>query len=682
MNLSRASGKAQSRLSGGWEGAGAGRRLVSATDMDVSQPVGIGSDFLGYRIEELIGRGGMGVVYRAYDLRLKRPVAVKLVAPVLARDERFRERFARESELVMSLEHPNVVPIYDAGDVDGHVYLAMRLVDGSDLGSLLRAEGALEPARAIAICKQVAAALDAAHARGLVHRDVKPSNVLLDGSEHVYLADFGLTRRLDEEEAGLGEEFAVGTPAYLAPEQLEGGPVTAGADVYSLGCVLYECLTGRPVFVRSTRLAVAWAHLEEEPPRPSLQRAGLPDAIDAVVERALAKQPERRYPTCGALITAAEEALGLATTQRSPRRRTLLAAAAAALSIAAATAVIATTLVGAGGGRAAPLLSGPNTLARIDPASKKVTASIHVSTDPVVAAGSGDRVWVYGKAHGTIDEIDARTDRVVRKTVGTSLVPPAQCCSLFSGPVLTADASGAWFVRGGIRSRPKLVHVAVNGRKRVYPLPVTPTGVTVGDGSVWVVGHRPQHDEVLRFDPTAGRVAARRLFPASSRINSIAFGFRAVWVVSSARATLYRIDPQFRHVVPAINYDVVPHSRGLRPEIIAGRVWFRVTGDGGLNRWFWPSPLAQAHNESDGPPNPVQDKWGFGTLWWTDWTKGAVFWERNINHVFGGRIHKIPVAADELFDCLTSITTAGGAVWVAVAPIFSPGDSYGGTCRR
>src|SRR5262249_23201390 len=154
---------------------------------------------LGYRIEELIGRGGMGVVYRAQDLRLRRPVALKLVAPSLARDARFRERFARESELAMSLEHPNVVPVYDAGDADDRFYLAMRLVEGTDRGSLLGAGGPLEPARAVAICSQVAAALDAAHAKGLVHRDVKPSNVLLDPNEHVYLADFGLTRRLDEE---------------------------------------------------------------------------------------------------------------------------------------------------------------------------------------------------------------------------------------------------------------------------------------------------------------------------------------------------------------------------------------------------------------------------------------------------------------------------------------------------
>ena len=210
----------------------------------------------------------MGVVYRAYDLRLKRPVALKLVAPSLALDERFRERFARESELVMSLEHPNVVPIYDAGDVDGRLYLAMRLVDGTNLGTLLRAEGALEPGRAMAICAQVASALDATHARGLVHRDVKPSNVLLDSSEHVYLADFGLTRRLDDQ-MGPGEDRSIGTPAYLAPEQIDGVSVDGRADVYSLGCLLYECLTGERVFPRGSQLAEAWAHLEEEPLGPA-----------------------------------------------------------------------------------------------------------------------------------------------------------------------------------------------------------------------------------------------------------------------------------------------------------------------------------------------------------------------------------------------------------------------------
>jgi serine/threonine-protein kinase len=272
-------------------------------------PTAAGADFVGYRIEEEIGRGGMGVVYRAYDLRLKRLVALKLIAPELARDERFHERFARETELAMSLEHPNVVPIYDAGDVDGRLYLAMRLVPGSDLRKLLQTERALEPARTLTICRQVASALDAAHAKGLVHRDVKPSNVLLDEDEHVYLADFGLTRRLDERGALLADGRSLGTPAYFAPEQIEGTPVDGRADLYALGCVLFECLTGAPPFGRGSRLETAWAHLEEEPPRVHALVPELPEALDPVIRTALAKEPDDRYPTCTALISAAEHAL-------------------------------------------------------------------------------------------------------------------------------------------------------------------------------------------------------------------------------------------------------------------------------------------------------------------------------------------------------------------------------------
>jgi serine/threonine-protein kinase len=301
----------------------------------------LGSDFLGYRGEELIGRGGMGIVYRAYDLRLKRTVALKLVTPELALDERFRERFARETELAISLEHPNVVPIHDAGEVDGRLYLAMRLVAGTDLRQLLRAEGALEPSRALAICGQVASALDAAHAKALVHRDVKPSNVLLDESEHVYLADFGLTRRPEEQSTQAGEGRSIGTPAYLAPEQIEGQPVDGRADVYSLGCLLYECLTGEPPFAGDSPLAVAWAHLDEEPPSASERNPDLPDAIDAVIRKALAKSPDDRYPTCDALIADAEAALGLRQPPIFRRRRLLLLATGVILALVAAIVAIA-----------------------------------------------------------------------------------------------------------------------------------------------------------------------------------------------------------------------------------------------------------------------------------------------------------------------------------------------------
>jgi hypothetical protein len=645
----------------------------------MSSPVHIGSDFLGYRIEELLGRGGMGVVYRAYDLRLKRPVALKLVAPSLARDERFRERFARESELVMSLEHPNVVPIYDAGDVDGRVYLAMRLVDGSDIGTLLRAEGALEPARAIAICAQIAAALDAAHASGLVHRDVKPSNVLLDGSDHVYLADFGLTRRLDDEERPVGEDRSLGTPAYLAPEQLEGGPVDGSADLYSLGCLLYECLTGEVVFPRGSRLAVAWAHLEDEPPKPSRAQPELPASIDAIVGQALAKEPGQRYASCGALVGAAGQALGIGTLRPSRRRRTLLLAAAAALAIAASAAVIATSLAH-GARKSSPLFVGPNTLARIDPETKKVDAVVGVGLNPVMSAASGRRLWVYSEGAGIISEIDTQTTHVIEKRP-ISLIPPAECCGLNSGPVLAADASGAWFVRGGLVRSPYLVHVPV-GTKRPhdFPLPVTPTGVAVGGGSVWVVGHTSRDDEVLQIDPADGRVVARRRFALSARVDSIAFGYGWVWLVSSERATLYRVDPHFRRPLRSVR---VSGSRATRPELINGEVWVRVEGNKGETYQMDPSSLTQLHWELTGPPTSQENLWAKGRLWWYDAPSGTVFWEAQRLATHNGQDRRIRVtryAPTQGGPCLSSIATADESVWVTAAAL--PHDSNSFICQR
>jgi len=269
----------------------------------------VGSELAGYRIERVLGRGGMSIVYRAYDPRLKRAVALKLMAPNLAEDEGFRRRFLRESELAASLEHPNVIPIHDVGDAGGQLFMVMRLVEGADLKALLRSEGALAPARALAIVSQVASALDAAHAKGLVHRDVKPSNVLLDEHEHVYLADFGLTKRVSEGTSSIPEAGSMGTIDYVAPEQIRGEEVDGRADIYSLGCLLYECLTGEPPYPRSSDLAVLFAHLEEEPP------AG--EGFDEVLARALAKDPNDRYETCGELVEQAREALGIAEPRRA-----------------------------------------------------------------------------------------------------------------------------------------------------------------------------------------------------------------------------------------------------------------------------------------------------------------------------------------------------------------------------
>jgi WD40 repeat protein/tRNA A-37 threonylcarbamoyl transferase component Bud32 len=284
----------------------------------VSDDPRVGTELAGYRLESLLGWGGMSVVYLAEDLRLKRRVALKLLAASLAGDESFRDRFLRESELAASIDHPNIIPIYEAGTTEDLLFIAMRYVEGQDLKERLE-RGRLDPADAIGILAQVASALDAAHGRGLVHRDVKPSNVLLDtgarpdGSDHVYLADFGITRRVSDEPGAGDDGNLLGTIDYVAPEQIAGEDIDRRADVYSLGCVLYECLVGQPPFRRDSDLAVVFAHLETEAPAPSAQRPELSAALDAVFARALAKDPEQRYPSCrefarAALAVAVDEA--------------------------------------------------------------------------------------------------------------------------------------------------------------------------------------------------------------------------------------------------------------------------------------------------------------------------------------------------------------------------------------
>ena len=276
--------------------------------MPASANPALGTELAGYRLVSLLGRGGMGVVYRARDLALDRDVALKLLAPHLAEDVSFRERFLTESRVAASLEHPNVVPIHDAGEIDGQLYIVMRLVEGSDLKVVLQ-DGPLEPAGAVRILEQVASALDAAHARGLVHRDVKPSNVLLDEREHAYLADFGLSRYLGDAATSLGPARSLGTADYVAPEQIRCEEVDGRTDVYALGCLLYETLEGEPPFRRGSDAATLFAQLEDPPPT-------LP-GLELVLPKALAKDPGDRYPTCGELITDAREALGITEPKRN-----------------------------------------------------------------------------------------------------------------------------------------------------------------------------------------------------------------------------------------------------------------------------------------------------------------------------------------------------------------------------
>jgi len=287
------------------------RRASSAAGRDVpTSDIPLGSVFAGCRVEEVIGHGDMGVVYRAQELALQRPVALKLILPEHSGNERFRERFRRESMIAAAIDHPNVIPIFDAGDEDGVLYITMRLVEGTDLRALIAAEGDIEPLRAARIVRQVGAALDAAHARGMLHRDVKPSNVLLARDDHVYLSDFGLAKRADSAGGLTRQGSIIGRAAYVAPEQILNGPVDARTDVYALGCLLFEALTGEAPFARWEQGPAALAPLDAPRPSPLELRPDLPRGFDDVVRRAMAEDPDERYPSAGDLGQAALVAAG------------------------------------------------------------------------------------------------------------------------------------------------------------------------------------------------------------------------------------------------------------------------------------------------------------------------------------------------------------------------------------
>ena len=465
-----------------------------------------GSTFAGYRIESLIGRGGMGVVYKATDFSLDRPVALKLVAPELAEDERFRSRFLREPRLAASLDHPNVIPIYEAGEHEGRLYLVMRFVEGSDLKSLLEREGKLPPEQALSILGQVAGALDAAQRRALVHRDVKPANVLIDESGHAYLTDFGITKQLGGDSTDTGR--MVGTLDYLAPEQIRGDPVDGRTDVYALGCLLYECLAGAPPFRRATEAETLWAHMQEEP-APLRDHRGL----DPVLRKAVAKDREDRYASCAELIDAAAEALGMARAPRAaPRsivppavRRHGRAILAGGLLLLAATIALA-IVTGGEDGMVGPIGNG---VAAIDPADGSVTSFTESEAPPGnVAVGEGG-VWVLNNEAKTVSRIDPDTKEVT-ETFDTPGVPSELAVGEGALWVGIAGGRGGTNATVGVaRMDPDDGRVTATARLRggdegVYPVGGTPR-LAVGEGAVWAAN---PDGSVSRIDPKSGRLVA------------------------------------------------------------------------------------------------------------------------------------------------------------------------------
>jgi len=487
--------------------------------------IAIGSILAGYRLDALIARGGMGVVYRATHLGLERPVALKVIARELADREGFRERFLRESRLAASLDHPAVVPVFDSREVDGELIVAMRLVAGGDLRRTIDREGPLAPARAIALLGQVAAALDAAHAAGIVHRDVKPHNVLVEG-DRAFLSDFGLAKALGDSGVVSGASV-VGTAEYMSPEQWRGGAVGPPADVYSLGCVLYEALTGIAPFARKE------ADTEPE----------MPVGLDAVIERAVSKDPAERYPSAGALIAAAREreGAGMAATQvlsestappspggagareratvalgsggrgeggrrlRLPRGR-VLAGAAAGLAALVAVALLVLSLVGGDG---------------VD-----VSEPIAVGAPPLRIAAAADAIWVSSELDGTLTQLDPES--------GEPVGEPIQLGSGISG-------------------------------------------VAVGAGSVWVTD--PPRGEILRLDPTTGRVV--RTIAVGGRPGPIAFGGDRVWVADEGGAGVTAVNAGSGEI---FKRGLVPHAAPLRLAVGAGGLWVTSASTGAVRR--------------------------------------------------------------------------------------------------
>ena len=515
-----------------------------------------GSNFAGYQIESVVGRGGMGVVYRATDLRLERPVALKLVAPEFAEDELFRRRFLREPRMAASLDHPNVVPIYEAGEHDGQLYLAMRFVDGSDLRTLLRREGGLPAERALDILAQVAGALDAAHRRGLVHRDVKPANVLVDEDGHAYLTDFGVTKQLGGNTTETGQ--IVGTLDYVAPEQIRGEDVDARADGYALACVLYECLAGRPPFHRNTEAETLWAHMQEPPP----PLPGHP-ALQPVMAKALAKDPEHRHATCAELIADARAALAhpIVPPRLLRLRHAILAAG---LLVLAATAV-AIVLASRDGGSAAlqgPVLPTGDGLAAIRVDGKRIASFTGSDAAPSnIAVGEGS-VWVLNTADERVSRVDPRTGNVIRAFTPrgrpTDIAAGAGALWIGSGPGATHRVSRVDPATGEETRTVRLPRGEHHFGSEGFPM------IAVGAGGVWAIN---TDATVSRLDPASGRRVA--VVRGPDEVGAIAAGDVGVWVISGEN-TISQIDPRTNRMRKAIE---LGSNRLFGIAVGGGAVW-------------------------------------------------------------------------------------------------------------
>ncbi len=469
----------------------------------------LGITLAGCRLESVAGRGGMGVVYKATQLALQRSVALKAMAPALAEDNAYRERFQRESQLAASIDHPNVIPVYEAGESEGTLYLIMRWVDGTDLRQLVNDSGRLQPERAVKLLRPVASALAAAHRRGLVHRDVKPANVLIargDGEddEHVYLTDFGIARRTDSAAPMTRTGVLVGTIDYLAPERIEGGRGTPASDIYSFGCMLFESLSGRLPYEGPTELMRMHAHLHD--PVPALRDTvpDVPERLDGIVAKAMAKRPEDRFESAAALAAA----LGHAFDPEAPPAAetelegTVLDATRLAPAEPSATELMTATEPPARRPRSRGLLVAP------------LVAIAIVAIAIAVLSGGGGSSTAPPTVTGR--QVSLST---VKLPVGTN---PGQ---------LWADGADVY-----VAGSHKALKVSPDGSTQTLKTDGSPTDIAVDrSGRVWVTETQP--NKVLVFSGTTPRA-----IPLSSAPSAIALSSQAAWVAAAGSNAITRVD--------------------------------------------------------------------------------------------------------------------------------------------
>ena len=503
--------------------------------------------------------------------------------PELARDERFRQRFLREAQIAAALDEPHVVPTVAVGEDAGMLYLAMAYIDGLDLREILRREGPLDPERAVELIAQVAGALDAAHARGLVHRDVKPGNVLVastDAGEHAYLCDFGLAKHISSVTSLTGDRNLVGTIAYISPEQIEGSAIDARADVYSLGCMLFECLTGQAPFTRESELAAVYAHMHEAPPLVSEARPEVSAAFDAVVVTAMAKAPGDRFASCGALAEASAAALrGRGTAASCPGGVAAAPSGRWRLRRSPPPPPWCGVVLLRGGGEADParLEIPPKSLGLIDVRSHEVVGGIPFASQPWDVAFGGGEAWALLGDERRV----ARVDIASRKVLSTTTLP-------FTPGGIATGGGGAWVTEDGGDGLVRLDGTTgAIARAALHPgrgdrgnRSSSPTGIAFGAGSVWVA----RGSETVRVDPRSGAVEHR--FPTPLAPTSVVFADGNVWVASAENGRIVRIDPVANRITAVTPLhgtvtDLAVDRDSVWVSIVPDDVVFRLSPDDG-----------------------------------------------------------------------------------------------------